>query len=248
MRVLRSFDKPQTIIICDFYHDNDFEPSAMVTDDESSFKIRSKGGPTKKVDCFGFVHILTQEEFIEYYESLDNYDDDGYGFDLTVVLNNFVGDICVTSLDENGEENDNFELDDYMEHQFEEYHTMLIEVPEGYIIEPMEYIKALDLIKSGDSVNSIVKYLIKTTTNFVSPKGEWDLSEITFEIVDEDPKYNEDGLYLYGELYEGDEDDLYGEDGYNLSVDTYNVTKITPEKADEIANIIGNYKDLFLKY
>lgn len=248
MRVLKKVTEPQTIIICDLYQDFDRQPDAMVDDDETGFSIRVKGGKTKDVECFGFVHVLTKEEFLAYNESIDDPEDEEY-YHMYVVLNDFVGEIGVTAINSKKEERDDFDLDDYLDHQFnyedDEYYTLLIEISNNHDITPRNYMEALKLVTTGEKTEIEQKYLLMKDTYFVDPHGTWDHGGTEFEVVNSKPKYDPDKSYMYGEVY-GDLDDEDNDvsDGYNLQLDTYDFKEITEDEAIEIKETLDRYAKL----
>lgn len=241
MRVLKTITEPQTIVICDLYRDNEIPQSAMITDDESSFKIRAKGGKTHRVDSLGFVHILTKEEFLNYDLNSDYEEDDD--FYMYIVLNDFVGDICVTGID-GTRETDDFELDDYLEHQLDDY-DLLIEVPSGYDVTPRVFSEAMAMVKSGESTKEKVMYLVKETTYFVDSKGEWDGGNFELSIQNDKPEYNSGKTYVYGdEISDEKADNLSGEDGYNVEVKIYDIKELPYDDGLKALKVLNEYDKL----
>jgi len=122
MKIIKEVKEPTTLIICGQWLEG-VEPSLMITDDESQIDIRRFDGKTTSLTTFGFVNILTVEEFntfinSEHYKS--NCDDD-FGNDehFYVVLKDYVGTIGVTGA-MRGHENEDFDkwdLDEYFYHQ-----------------------------------------------------------------------------------------------------------------------------------
>jgi len=245
MRIIKSFKEPQTIVICGLDYDYGFEPSALITDDESGFGIRSKGGIILDVFSYGFVYILTKDEFYEYCKNNQRYSDNDNIENMFIVLNNFVGDVGVTAVNHQGDENDDFELDDYMQHQFDDNLNLLVEVPSGYDVTPRNFKSALALIESEETTYIKDKFLLKKTIFFVDAYGNFDFGRTELSIVDDNTKYNEHTNYIgYDELNEDEDNNLRAKDGYNLIVQTYSYSKLNHGDYIDIEKTLNDYNKL----
>lgn len=160
MRLLRKFDTPQTIIICEA-NIGDKKADIYVTDDESSFEIHSSNKVF--IESLGSVYIFTEKEFEEYIESehfintygenCENYED----WEFFSVVKDFVGEINLKVILSSGELHnimyDKIDLNEYVLNQFgeDEYPDIIVQLPKGYEINKLNYNDALRFIERGES-------------------------------------------------------------------------------------------------
>lgn len=136
MKTLRTYSRPTNVIILGSFLDEHCrrhrESDLKITDDECDIELFI-GEAKMKIDSDGFISILTPEEFYEWVEEQENRD--GWDEDSivdAVLLRDFVGAISATALNEDEEETDDFDVDDYVCHQFEDYETRpILKVPSG---------------------------------------------------------------------------------------------------------------------
>lgn len=123
-QTLRTFDKPETIVILG--DGNDFQ----ITDDESGFDLYVGGKDTKKyISCSGFGSIITLNEYKTW---LADEDHEGYTDIVDAyIIPGFVGTIGISAKLDDGSFSNEFDLDDYISHQFEGYADVVINFPEG---------------------------------------------------------------------------------------------------------------------
>lgn len=126
-----TYTEPTTIVLVGSYSDNHI---CKITDDESSFSLYIDGKIHKEYGSFGFVSLY---DIKQYKQELENNPDE---FDENVisgfVLPNFVGTIEASARIRKNDEkynifSDDFDIDDYIQHQFEEYAEVIINVPKG---------------------------------------------------------------------------------------------------------------------
>lgn len=145
-QVLKSFNRPETFIICGGGDNNDL----MVTDDYNSFDIRIGGKKVEKLNCDGFASILTIKEFTEWYNKMTGpeYRDDPFNWMDAVLAQNFTGDVEVgVTYEEDNTYTDNFDLSGFIHHQFEEDISVFINLPEGTKYEKIKDGNILALIR-----------------------------------------------------------------------------------------------------
>lgn len=123
-QTLRTFDKPETIVILG--DGDDFQ----ITDDESGFDLYVGGKDTKKyISCSGFGSVITLNEYKTW---LADEDHEGYTDIVDAyIIPGFVGTIGIAARLDDDSYSDEFDLDDYISHQFEGYADVVINFPEG---------------------------------------------------------------------------------------------------------------------
>ena len=123
-KTLRTFNKPETVVILG--DGNDFQ----ITDDESGFDLYVGGKDTKKyISCSGFGSVLTLNEYKTW---LSDEDHEGYTDIVDAyIIPGFVGTIGISARLDDGSFSDEFDLDDYICHQFDSYADVVINFPEG---------------------------------------------------------------------------------------------------------------------
>ena len=182
-KTLFSCDTPQTIVLlgdgtsnCDSY---DFQ----VTDDESSFDIYVGDKDIKQYSsCTGFGSILTLNEYKSW---LKETEDEGYR-EITdaFIIPGFVGTIGITAKLDDGSFNTDFDLGDYIQHQFDDsYADVIINLPEGtdfYQIKDHD-LSTVTAVLRDDKISAVLADTdttdeVEETTNltvFIGNKGGW---------------------------------------------------------------------------
>ena len=122
-KTLRTFDKPETIVVIG---DGD---EFQITDDESGFELFVGGEYKHDVCCFGFGSIMTLNEYKEWQK--DNDLEDSADMVDAYLIPGFVGTIGISAKLDDGSFSNEFDLDDYISHQFEGYADVVINFPEG---------------------------------------------------------------------------------------------------------------------
>ena len=122
-QTLRTFDKPETIVVIG---DGD---EFQITDDESGFELFVGGEYKHDVCCFGFGSIMTLNEYKEWQK--DNDLEDSADMVDAYLIPGFVGTIGISAKLDDGSFSNEFDLDDYISHQFEGYADVVINFPEG---------------------------------------------------------------------------------------------------------------------
>ena len=137
---LKNVRTPQTIyIVGKFVGDEEdaiTDAVFKVTDDESAFAVKV-GITTIGLECDGFGSILTEEEFKKGQEMWKA--EYAYGVDF-VKLENFSGVIELIATDDISGDELEFDINDYIQHQFDEYTNIIVKVnktnwDKGYIDE-----------------------------------------------------------------------------------------------------------------
>ena len=127
--IIKTIKDPQDIFILGCWIE-ECQTEFKITDDYSGFDIfvGSTSNPrTHSIACDGFGTILTTEEMIKYKDEIEeSYED----CDI-VMLPNFVGDIVVGVITDDGERFDNLDLDDYLLPQVSESCGVFLELPEN---------------------------------------------------------------------------------------------------------------------
>ena len=122
-KTLRTFDKPETIVIIG---DGD---EFQITDDESGFDLYVGGEYKHGVCCFGFGSVMTLNEYKNWRQNND-YEDSIDMIDAYLIPG-FVGTIGISAKLDDGSYSNEFDLNDYICHQFEDYADVIINFPEG---------------------------------------------------------------------------------------------------------------------
>jgi len=122
-KTLRTFDKPETIVVIG---DGD---EFQITDDESGFELFVGGEYKHDVCCFGFGSIMTLNEYKEWQK--DNDLEDSADMVDAYLIPGFVGTIGISAKLDDGSFSNEFDIDDYISHQFEGYADVVINFPEG---------------------------------------------------------------------------------------------------------------------
>jgi hypothetical protein len=129
--IIKTIKEPQDIFIVGCWIAEELISNGFkVTDDYSGFDVfvGSTSNPrTHSVECDGFGTILTAEEMVKYKDEIEeSYED----CDI-IMLPNFVGDIVVGAITDDGERFEDLDLDDYLIHQVDEDCGVFVELPEN---------------------------------------------------------------------------------------------------------------------
>jgi predicted adenine nucleotide alpha hydrolase (AANH) superfamily ATPase len=122
-QTLRTFDKPETIVVI-----GDGE-EFQITDDESGFDLYVGGEYKHGVCCFGFGSVMTLNEYKNWQQNNDL--EDSIDMVDAYLIPGFVGTIGISAKLDDGSYSNEFDLDDYICHQFDGYADVVINFPEG---------------------------------------------------------------------------------------------------------------------
>jgi hypothetical protein len=122
-KTLRTFDKPETIVVIG---DGD---EFQITDDESGFDLYVGGEYKHGVCCFGFGSVMTLSEYKNWQQNNDL--EDSIDMIDAYLIPGFVGTIGISARLDDGSYSNEFDLDDYICHQFDDYADVVINFPEG---------------------------------------------------------------------------------------------------------------------
>lgn len=123
---LKTYDEPTNLIVLGT--DNDIQYGNCdfkITDDESSFGVCIDSEFKKNFDSDGFVSILTIDEYEKWLEDEENkesYLDPFCPFDAFLIPN-FIGDIEIGVKLSDGSYDTNFDIDDYICHQYDDIYV-----------------------------------------------------------------------------------------------------------------------------
>jgi hypothetical protein len=129
---LTSYSKPTDFVIlgCD-YDGRDIE----ITDDYSTLEIWVEGKPNFRVETEGHVSIISVDRYKQWIKEWS--EDWGDGFDA-VLVSGYQGDIMVGAQLEDGTFSTDFNFDDYIHHQLDDYADVFINFPSGTQINPIK--------------------------------------------------------------------------------------------------------------
>lgn len=122
-KTLRTFDKPETIVVIG---DGD---EFQITDDESGFDLYVGGEYKHGICCFGFGSVMTLNEY-KYWQENNDYEDSVDMVDAYLIPG-FVGTIGISAKLDDGSFSNEFDLYDYICHQFDGDTDVVINFPEG---------------------------------------------------------------------------------------------------------------------
>jgi len=122
-KTLRTFDKPETLVVIG---DGD---EFQITDDESGFDLYVGGEYKHGICCFGFGSVMTLNEY-KYWQQNNDLEDSTDMVDAYLIPG-FVGTIGISAKLDDGSFSNEFDLDDYISHQFDGYADVVINFPEG---------------------------------------------------------------------------------------------------------------------
>lgn len=166
-KTLLKIEDPKDIVILGSYTEGDTLANFSITDDFSSFdimigksefKFKMGGYQFNSVESDGFVNVLTVPEFIKLKNKIEKDQDieDFFQAIGAVFLPNFKGEIKVGAKKEDGTYTNNFEFNEYIQHQFDnDYVNVVVSLPEGteaMIIEPKDF---MSMLRDG-KINTIL--------------------------------------------------------------------------------------------
>jgi hypothetical protein len=127
--LIKEYTTPTDIYIISTYLEN-LVPTLLIDDDEVSFKI-TDGKRINDLYTYGTVYIFTGEEFKNYLKNnkISSFDDEEIQY-----IRDYVGKITINKFIDNkiSEFEQELDLDDYIEHQIEEYEEWCLKVDYGY--------------------------------------------------------------------------------------------------------------------
>lgn len=132
---LKTFDVPTDIVILGEQSDEDCQ-DFKVTDDESGYEIYVGGKFAESCCCLGFGSVLTVDEYRKWVTLKRADEDDDYIDDLISahLIEDFVGTIGISAKLEDNTFSNNFNLNDYVCHQFNDYVEVIINLPDGTVL------------------------------------------------------------------------------------------------------------------
>ena len=125
---------PTTLVVLDTTGSDHSDRGIEITDDYTSFSLYVNGKPKSSYESSGFINILTVDEFNKIKNEAIK---DGIWEDLTqslegFVVPNFTGTIQVFAKNEDtGEFRTDFNFNDYIQHQLDDYFEVGLNFPEG---------------------------------------------------------------------------------------------------------------------
>jgi hypothetical protein len=157
MKTLKTFTEPETVIICGAWVE-DKEVVLKITDDESPVTIRKYDGWCVDMYSYGHIYILTEKEFFEFINSnhfkehyKEEYDENYY-----VVIKDYIGTIGATGLTENREESDDWDINEYFNHQVEDDALrLIIDITGKYHFNSTTFKQTLEFLKSDETSKAV---------------------------------------------------------------------------------------------
>jgi hypothetical protein len=157
-KTVRTYDEETTLVVMGTIDHND-NSDVQITDDYTSFEVyvgnkKMKGG----YESDGFISIMTLPEFKKWQAAYPDAMTDGGGVD-SFLLPNFKGTIGVTAMYDVGEFTNDFDLNDYIQHQdgMEDAYVALT-LPEGTQIVKMDDYHQVPVAAMRDiKINKIIK-------------------------------------------------------------------------------------------
>ena len=110
MKLLKSFDSPTDLVVLGSYHNGS---DVEIDDDYSSFNLSISGKMIKSCECDGHLSILSIDKYKEWIND-DNECNDGVE---AFLIPNFIGDINVGVIGDDGKFISDFNVNDYIMHQ-----------------------------------------------------------------------------------------------------------------------------------
>lgn len=154
-KVVYTTTEPTTLVILDA---DAGKQIAQVTDDESSFSLYKGSDQHSTYGCFGFVHVMTLDEFKEYQKNHSDMLEDVAGVIGGVVLPNFTGSIRVGAVLGNDDISSNFDINDYIQHQFDDYVDVAVILPKETTVIDLNDDLSLPLaIIRDQKIDTIIK-------------------------------------------------------------------------------------------
>ena len=153
---VRIFDEETTLVVVGTI-DHDDNRDVEITDDYTSFEVYVGNKKMKgSYESDGFISIMTLPEFKKWQKQYPDAMKDGGGID-SFLLPHFKGTIGVTAMYDVGEFTNDFDLNDYIQHQIEDACVSLT-LPEGTEIVKMDDYHQVPVAAMRDSkINKIVE-------------------------------------------------------------------------------------------
>lgn len=128
IQTISEFTEPTTIVI---FGDSP-SSSIQITDDETCFSVIIGNKVTYELGSSGFAHVMTLDEYKNYYKQNKSMLEDCEGLIGGIVIPSFVGKVGITAFNEDGATG-NFNLNDFILHQldYELDYEVGIVLPEG---------------------------------------------------------------------------------------------------------------------
>jgi len=125
---LTSFDTPTDIVIIGNRDDDATEiVDFMVTDDETGFDLYVDGKEKMSMMSSGFGAVMTLDEYKKLY-SMKGEEMSEYNIVDGVVIPGFVGKIEIGAKLDDGSMSTDFDITDYIQHQFEDYCEVIVNI------------------------------------------------------------------------------------------------------------------------
>ena len=153
---LRTYNEETTLVVMGTIDHND-NRIVEITDDYTSFGVYIGDKKVKGFyDSDGFISIMTLTEFEKWQSQYPDLMTDGAGID-SFLLPHFKGTIGVTAMCSD-ESTDDFDLTDYIQHQFDDDVEIFLTLPEGTHIMKMDDYHKVPVSKIRDSkINNVIK-------------------------------------------------------------------------------------------
>lgn len=133
---VRTFDKPTNLVIVGT-GGGDTGSDLQITDDYSGYDVYIGDKPQKfSTKCDGFVTIMEVDEYKQWLTTVDV--EDAFDAIDCLFVPNFKGTIGAVAKTEEGDFSTDFDLSDYICHQFEDYVEVGLVFPEGTTIFQMK--------------------------------------------------------------------------------------------------------------
>tara|TARA_R110000851_G_scaffold47424_6_gene115183 strand:- start:418 stop:1074 length:657 start_codon:yes stop_codon:yes gene_type:complete len=153
MKIIKELKEPTTLILCGGWIDDEtIEPILRITDDESSISIRKHDGSLSYLQTYGFVYLLTEEQFRTFINS-KHYDNE-YGDwedEFFMVLKDYVGTLGAVGMREN-EEFDEWDINDYFYHQMDCDEDLILDISGAYDLKNSDKDGALKILSQSNSI------------------------------------------------------------------------------------------------
>ena len=153
---VRIFDEETTLVVVGTI-DHDDNRDVEITDDYTSFEVYVGNKKMKgSYESDGFISIMTLPEFKKWQKQYPDAMKDGGGID-SFLLPHFKGTIGVTAMYDVGEFTNDFDLNDYIQHQIEDACVSLT-LPEGTEIVKMDDYHQVPVAAMRDiKINKVIK-------------------------------------------------------------------------------------------
>lgn len=153
---VRTYNEETTLVVVGTIDHND-NRDVEITDDYTSFEVYVGNKKMKgSYESDGFISIMTLPEFAKWQKQYPDAMKDGGGID-SFLLPHFKGTIGVTAMYDVGEFTNEFDLDDYIQHQIEDACVSLT-LPEGTEILKMDDYHQVPVAAMRDiKINKVIK-------------------------------------------------------------------------------------------